>query len=76
MDEDHRRYEKAVFKWLAKSKFYMKYKKCAFFLQEVEFLGHAVSEHRVLELPVWVLLLKGGGTPTSINLIYWINCNL
>ena len=45
--EDYTRNSRAVFEWLAKSKFYLKYKKCALFLPEVEFLGNVVFECRL-----------------------------
>ena len=51
--EDHTSYIKAVFKILAKSKFYLKYKKYVLFLLEVEFRRHCV-----LESGVSVLLSK------------------
>ena len=51
MTEDHTKYIKAVFKWLAKSKLYFKYKKHTLFLPEVEFIGHVVLERGVLVSP-------------------------
>ena len=45
--KDHTRYIRAVFKPLSKSKFNLKYKKCALFLLEVEFLEHMESWHGV-----------------------------
>ena len=38
--EDHTRYIRAIFKWLAKSKFYLKHKEYAMFLAQVKYLGH------------------------------------
>ena len=51
MAKDHTKHARAVFEWLAKSKFYLKYRKHALFLPKVEFLRHAVSESRVLVSP-------------------------
>ena len=49
--EDHTRYIRAVFERLSKSKFYLKHKKYALFLPEIDFLGHVVSKSEVSGSP-------------------------
>ena len=45
--EDYTKHVRVLFEQLAKLKSYLKHKKCALFLLQVEFLGHVVSEHGV-----------------------------
>ena len=51
MAKDHTGYARAVFEWLAKSKYNLKYRKHALILPEVEFLRYSVFESRVLVSP-------------------------
>ena len=62
--KDYTRYVRAAFERLANLEFYLKYKKCALLLPDVEFLGHVVSECGVSVLP-------GKNSTCSISLFYY-----
>ena len=45
--EEHHQHVRQVFKHLNEKKWHVKQKKCALFLEEVEFLGHVVSSEGI-----------------------------
>ena len=49
--EDHTRHLREVLEMLRREKLYAKFKKCAFWLREVQFLGHVISAKGVLVDP-------------------------
>ena len=51
VDENCSRHVGAIFKWLAKSSFYLECKNYALFLPEVKLLGCVVFEHGVYVSP-------------------------
>ena len=49
--EDHDMHRRVVLETLRKEQFYAKMSKCEFWLKEVSFLGHIVSEERIMVDP-------------------------
>ena len=46
-EEEHQEHLRLVLERLRKEKLFAKYKKCEFWLKQVPFLGHIISEKRI-----------------------------
>jgi hypothetical protein len=67
--EDHERHLREPLEALRKEKFYAKFTKCAFWLQEVQFLGHVVNAKGITIDPAKIEVIRkweAPKTPTEI----------
>ena len=67
MVDDQVAHVKAVFEHLVAKNWHVKEKKCALFLQEVEFLGHMVSAEGVKVVVVKIDAVSSWPTPTCVR---------
>ncbi|GJV48943.1 retrotransposon protein, putative, ty1-copia subclass, partial [Tanacetum coccineum] len=58
MKEDHEQHLKSILELLKGQKYYVKFTKCEFWLQEVDLLGHVVNEKRIHVDPAIVEAVK------------------
>ncbi|KAI3669399.1 hypothetical protein L6452_40634 [Arctium lappa] len=62
---EHETHLRSVLELLKREKLYAKFSKCEFWLREVEFLGHVVSEEGIKEDPAKIEAIKGWEAPKS-----------
>jgi hypothetical protein len=65
-EEEHERHLHLVLSALRKNQFYGKLKKCTFWLSEVAFLGHAISQQGIVVDPKNVVAMVEWKRPSSI----------
>ncbi|GJR54495.1 putative nucleotidyltransferase, ribonuclease H [Tanacetum coccineum] len=63
--EEHEVHLKLVLELLRKEKWYAKFSKCEFWLQEVHFLGHVVNQRGIHMDPSKIKAVKNGKAPTT-----------
>ncbi|WVZ84276.1 hypothetical protein U9M48_031326 [Paspalum notatum var. saurae] len=66
-EEEHREHLRIVLIWLRKHKIYAKFSKCAFWLKEVSFLGHILSEKGVAVNPSKVKDILNWKQPETVT---------
>ncbi|KAJ4961944.1 hypothetical protein NE237_021854 [Protea cynaroides] len=64
--EAHTTHLRVALQWLRKEKLYAKFKKCEFWLKEVAFLGHVVSEDGIKVDPSKIAAIVGWEAPKSV----------
>ena len=67
---DHEKHLRCILKLLHQEKLYAKFSKCEFWLREVQFLGHVVSEHGIQVDPAKIEAIMNWQepkTPTEIR---------
>ena len=64
-EEDHARHLKEVLQKLRDEKLYAKFSKCAFWLREVQFLGHVINSSGIMVDPAKVEAVMNWATPKS-----------
>ncbi|MCG5051303.1 reverse transcriptase family protein, partial [Pectobacterium brasiliense] len=67
---EHEQHLSAILELLKKEKLYVKFSKCEFWLREVQFLGHVVSEHGIQVDPAKIEAIMNWQepkTPTEIR---------
>ena len=65
--QDHIEYVKQVFQWLSDKNWHVKSKKCALFLDKVEFLGHVITKDRVSVVDVKVSAVGDWLIPKTVQ---------
>ena len=65
--EEHRQHVRQVFEHLNEKKLHVKQKKCALFLNEVEFLGHVVSSEGIKVAHDKIDAVKSWPTPETVR---------
>jgi hypothetical protein len=65
--EDHEEHLKAVLSILREKKLFAKFKKCKFWLKDVSFLGHVISEARVAVDPKKIEAMINWERPSNVN---------
>jgi hypothetical protein len=68
-EEEHERHLRLVLSALSKNQFYGKLKKCAFWLSEVAFLGHVISQQGIAVDPKNVAAMVEWKRPSSVSKI-------
>ena len=64
-EEEHAEHLRQVLQTLREHQLYAKYEKCGFWLREVQFLGHVVSEQGIVVDPSKVSAVREWGQPTT-----------
>ena len=65
--EEHEEHLRIVFKILREKKLYAKFKKCEFWLDQVVFLGHVISEAGIFVDPSKVEAVVDWARPTNVS---------
>ncbi|KAJ9567181.1 LOW QUALITY PROTEIN: hypothetical protein OSB04_003147 [Centaurea solstitialis] len=65
--EEHVTHLREVLEVLQRERFYAKFSKCAFWLQEVEFLGHLVNREGIKVDPAKIEAVMSSETPTKVR---------
>ena len=65
--EEHEEHLRIVFQILREKKLYAKFKKCEFWLDQVVFLGHVISEAEISGDPSKVEVVVNWARPTNVS---------
>ena len=66
-EESHEEHLSVVLQTLREHELYAKYDKCEFWLKQVSFLGHVVSEGGIFVDPSKIEAMVGSNRPTSVT---------
>ena len=66
-EEDHERHLKIVLQTLKEHKLYAKFSKCEFWLKEIAFLGHIISDEGVRVDPSKIQDIVNWKRPTNVT---------
>ena len=72
-EEEHAEHLRQVLQTLRQNEFYAKYEKCGFWLKEVQFLGHIISDRGISIDPGESIRGEGMGTDHDTEWIFVVS---